>query len=119
MGIEVAKSTVEKYRRRPRKPSSPTWKVFLKNHVNDLIAMDFFVVPTMTYKILFVLVFLVHERRRVVHFNITEHPTAPWTAQQVVDAFPWDKAPGTCSGIAIASMVTPFGGECDIWASRK
>ena len=55
--------------------------------------MDFFVVPTMTYKILFVLVILVHEWRRVVHFNITEHPTAQWTAQQVVEAFPWDEAP--------------------------
>jgi putative transposase len=93
VGIEVAKSTVEKHRPRPRKPSSPTWKAFLKNHVNDLIAMDFFVVPTMTYKILFVLVIIVHERRRVVHFNITEHPTAQWTAQQVVEAFPWDEAP--------------------------
>ena len=93
VGIEVAKSTVARYRLRPRKPSSPTWKAFLKNHVNDLNAMDFFVVPTMTYKILFVLVILVHERRRVVHFNITEHPTAQWTAQQVVEAFPWDEAP--------------------------
>jgi len=89
----VAKSTVEKYRLRPHKPSSLTWKAFLKNHVNDLIAMDFFVVPTMTYKILCVLVILVHERRRAVHFNITEHPTAQWTAQQVVEAFPWDEAP--------------------------
>jgi putative transposase len=93
LGIEVAKSTVERYRLRPRKPSSPTWKAFLQNHVKDLIAMDFFVVPTMIYKILFVLVILVHERRRVIHFNITEHPTAQWTAQQVVDAFPWDEAP--------------------------
>jgi hypothetical protein len=58
-----------------------------------LIALDFFVVPTATHKLLFVLLILAHERRRVVHFNITEHPTAQWTAQQVVDAFPWDEAP--------------------------
>jgi putative transposase len=93
LGIEVAKSTVEKYRRRPPKPPSPTWKTFLQNHVKDLIALDFFVVPTLTHRVLFVLLILDHERRRVVHFNITEHPTAQWTAQQVVDAFPWDEAP--------------------------
>jgi putative transposase len=93
LGITVAKSTVEKYRARPRKPSSPTWKTFLKNHARDVVALDFFTVPTVTFKVLFVLVILAHERRRIVHVNITEHPTAVWTAQQVVEAFPWDKAP--------------------------
>jgi putative transposase len=93
LGIHVAKSTVEKYRVRPRKPPSLTWKAFLNNHVKDLIALDFFVVPTVSYKVLFVLVILAHERRRVVHFNVTAHPTAEWTAQQVVDAFPWDEPP--------------------------
>lgn len=62
LGIEVAKSTVETYRVRRRKPPSPTWKAFLHNHVKDLVSMDFFVVPTVTYKVLFVLVILVHER---------------------------------------------------------
>jgi putative transposase len=89
----VAKSTVEKYRVRPRNPSSPAWKAFLNNHVKDLVALDFFVVPTSSYKVLFVLVILAHKRRRIVHVNVTEHPTAAWTAQQVVDAFPWDGAP--------------------------
>ena len=93
LGIAVAKSTVETYRPRPTKPPSPTWKTFLKNHVQDLVALDFFVVPTVTFRVLFVLVILAHERRRIVHFNITEHPTAEWTAQQVVEAFPWDEAP--------------------------
>jgi len=93
LGIEVAKSTVETYRVRPQTPSSPTWKTFLKNHVHDLVALDFFVVPTVRHKVLFVLVILAHHRRRVVHFNVTEHPTAAWTAQQVIDAFPWGKAP--------------------------
>jgi putative transposase len=93
LGIDVAKSTVETYRVRPRQSPSPTWKTFLHNHVKDLIALDFFVVPTVTHKVLFVLLILAHERRRVVHFNITEHPTAQWTAQQVVEAFPWDEAP--------------------------
>ena len=93
LGIEVAKSTVEKYRVQPHKPPSPTWKTFLKTHVKDLVALDFFVVPTVTYKVLFVLVIIAHERRRIVHMTVTEHPTAQWTAQQVVEAFPWDEAP--------------------------
>jgi transposase InsO family protein len=61
--------------------------------MRDLVALDFFVVPTVTFRVLFVLVILVHARRRVLHFNITEHPTAAWTAQQVVEAFPWNDAP--------------------------
>ena len=76
LGIHVAKSTVEKYRVRPRKPPSPTWKAFLKNHVQDSVSLDFFVVPTVTHKILFVLLILAHHRRCVVHFKVTEHPTA-------------------------------------------
>jgi putative transposase len=93
LGIDVAKSTVETYRVRPRKPSSPTWKTFLKNHGQDLVSLDFFTVPTVAHKILFVLLILAHNRRRLVHFNITEHPTAQWTAQQVLEAFPWGEAP--------------------------
>jgi putative transposase len=93
LGIHVAKSTVEKYRPRFRKPFSPTWKAFLKNHVKDLVSCDFFTVPTVTYKVLFVFVILAHDRRHMVHVNVTEHPTAQWTAQQIVDAFPWDEAP--------------------------
>jgi putative transposase len=93
LGITVAKSTVEKYRPRVRKPPSPTWKAFLKNHVKDIVACDFFTVPTASFKVLFVFVMLVHERRRIVYFNITEHPTAQWTTQQIVEAFPWETAP--------------------------
>jgi putative transposase len=93
LGIDVAKSTVEKYRPSGPQPLSPTWKAFLANHVQDLVALDFFTVPTATHTVLFVLVILAHGRRRVVHFNITEHPTARWTAQQVVEAFPWEDAP--------------------------
>ena len=93
LGIDMAKSTVEKYRPRSRKPSSPTWKAFLNNHAKDLISCDFFTVPTVTCKVLFVFVILAHQRRRIVHFNVTEHPTAQWTVQQIVEAFPWDSAP--------------------------
>jgi len=93
VGIEVTKSTVEKYRMQPPKLPSPTWRTFLSHHVQDLVASDFFVVPTVTDKVLFVLLIVAHHRRRVVHVSVTEHPTAAWTAQQVVDAFPWDEAP--------------------------
>lgn len=93
LGIRVAKSTVEKYRPPVRKPPSPTWKAFLTNHVKDIVACDFFTVPTATFRVLFVFIMLVHECRRIIHVNITEHPTAQWTAQQIVEAFPWDEAP--------------------------
>ena len=93
LGIDVAKSTVERYMVRRRRPPSPTWRAFLRNHAKDLVAIDFFVVPTVRFRVLFVLVALHHHRRKVVHFNVTEHPTAEWTAQQIVEAFPWDEAP--------------------------
>jgi transposase InsO family protein len=93
LGINVAKSTVEKYRPKTRKPSSPTWKAFLNNHVKDIVACDFFTVPTASCKVLFVFILLAHERRRILHFNITEHPTAQWTSHQIVEAFPWETAP--------------------------
>ena len=93
LGITVAKSTVEKYRIRPSKPPSPTWRAFLKNHVADLVSIDFFTIPTIRFKILFVLVVLLHHRRKVVYFNVTENPTAQWAAQQIVEAFPWERAP--------------------------
>jgi transposase InsO family protein len=93
LGIDVAKSTVENYRIRSRRPPSPTWRAFLASHGKELASLDFFTVSTVRFKVLFVLIILAHDRRRVVHFHITEHPTARWTAQQVVEAFPWDTAP--------------------------
>jgi putative transposase len=76
LGIAVAKSTVDKYRLRSSKPPSPTWRAFLKNHVADPVSIDFFTIPTIRFKILFVLVVLLHHRRKVVYFNVTENPTA-------------------------------------------
>jgi transposase InsO family protein len=78
---------------RHRKPPSQTWRTFLDNHVKELVSIDFFTVPTATFRILYVFLVLRHERRQIVHFNITEHPTAQWTAQQIVEAFPFDTAP--------------------------
>jgi transposase InsO family protein len=93
LGIDVAKSTVERYKPHGDRLPSATWRTFLDLHLKDLIAIDFFVVPTATFKVLFVFVVLAHDRRRIVHLNVTEHPTAQWTAQQIVEAFPFDTAP--------------------------
>src|SRR2546426_5471906 len=93
LGIAVSERTVSRLLRRPRRPSSQTWRTFLTNHVATLVSMDFFTVPTLTGRVLFILVLLTHQRRRIIHFNITEHPTAAWTAQQMIEAFPDDTAP--------------------------
>ncbi len=93
LGIDISQSTVSKYMIRRRKPRSQTWRTFLDNHVRDLVACDFFVVPTATFRVLFVFVLLRHDRRKIVHFGVTANPTAAWTGQQLVEAFPWGQAP--------------------------
>ena len=93
LGIDVAERTVSRLVSRRRPPPSQTWRTFLTNHVRDLVSIDFFTVPTARLRVLFVLVVLAHHRRRALHFNVTEHPTAAWTAQQIVDTFPDDTAP--------------------------
>jgi len=93
LGIKVAPSTVARYLPRPRKPPSQTWRAFLTNHLAQTAAIDFFTVPTATFRVLFVFIVLAHERRRVLHFGVTEHPTQEWTMQQMREACPWDEAP--------------------------
>jgi putative transposase len=93
LGLDVCQATVAKYMVARTTPPSQTWRTFLANHVHQIAAADFFVVPTATCRLLFVLVILAHERRRVVHVAVTDHPTAAWTAQQLREAFPWNDAP--------------------------
>jgi len=93
LGLDVAERTVSRLIPKPPSPPSQTWPTFLANHVRDLVSIDFFTVPTASLRVLFVLVVLAHHCRRVIHFNVTEHPTEHWTAQQIVDAFPNDTAP--------------------------
>jgi putative transposase len=93
LGLEISQATVSKYLVRHRTPPSQTWRTFLTNHVQTLVAVDFFTVPTVMFKVLFVFVVLAHDRRRVVRVNVTDTPTAQWTAQQLVEAFPWETAP--------------------------
>src|SRR5713101_1863001 len=93
LGLEVSQRSVARLMPRRPKPPSQTWRTFLRNHLADLVSVDFFVVPTATFRVLYVFVVLLHHRRRVVHFNVTDSPTAAWTAQQIVEAFPDDSAP--------------------------
>ena len=93
LGFEVGEATVSRYMPRRRKPPSQTWRAFLQNHTQDLVSIDFFVVPTATFRVLYVFLVLEHERQRVVHFNVTEGPSAQWTGQQLVNTFPYDSAP--------------------------
>jgi putative transposase len=93
LGLDVAERTVSRLMPKRRPEPSQTWRTFLANHARDLVSIDFFTVPTARLRVLFVLVVLAHHRRHVIHFNISEYPTAAWTAQQIVDAFPNDSAP--------------------------
>ena len=78
--------------RRGKLPSQ-TWRAFLSNHLKQMVSTDFFVVPTVSFRVLYVFVVLAHPRRRLLHFNVTANPTAEWTARQITEAFPWDSAP--------------------------
>ena len=92
-GIDVSEAAVSKYMIRRRGPPSQTWRTFLSNHAKDIIALDFFTVTTATFRILFVLIILSHDRRRILHVNVTEHPTAAWTARQLLEASGFDEEP--------------------------
>jgi transposase InsO family protein len=93
LGIDIGETSVSKYMVRRRRPPSQTWKTFLDTHVTRIVSVDFFTVPTIRFQVLYVFLVLAHERRRIVHFGVTAHPTAEWTAQQLREAFPWETAP--------------------------
>ena len=93
LGIQVSEATVSKYMPRRRKPPSQTWRSFLENHVDTLVAIGFFAVPTVLFHVLFVFVVLAHDRRRILNINVTSSPSAAWAANQIVQAFPWETAP--------------------------
>jgi transposase InsO family protein len=116
LGIEVAQSTVAKYMARSGRGREQTWKTFLHNNVSGIGAMDFLVVPTINFRLLFVLVILRHERRRLISLSVTDHPTAEWIARQITDAFPWDEAPDymvrdrdKCYGHAVTKRLAAMG----------
>jgi transposase InsO family protein len=93
LGIDIAQSTVARYMPRRHRPPSPSWRAFLRSHTAHIAAIDLFVVPTIGFKLLYGLVILRLERRRLVWTNVTANPPAEWIARQIVEAFPWDEAP--------------------------
>jgi len=91
--ITVSDSTIRKYRPQFRSSPSQSWKAFLRNQAKGIVAIDFLTVPTVMFRVLFVFIVLAHDRRKVVHFSVTESPTAVWTGQELVNAFPYMTAP--------------------------
>jgi hypothetical protein len=119
LGIQISERTVSRILRRLRRPPTQTWKTFLHNHLGQMVSIDFFTVPTGRLRVLFVFVVLEHRRRQVLHFNVTEHPTAAWTAQQIVAAFADRDAPG----YLIRDRDRVYGDEVRVrmasWASKR
>lgn len=87
LGIGVSERTVSRILQTLKRPPSQTWKTFLENHIGEMVATDFFTVPTVRMRVFFIFLILEHTRRRVLRFAVTEHPTAEWTGQQMVEAF--------------------------------
>ena len=127
LGIDISERSVSGLlSRRNPKPPSQTWKTFIKNHMTETVAVDFLVVPTIRFRLLFVFVVLSHAHRKVIHFNVTAYPTAEWTAQQITQAFPWDKVPryllrdrGSSYGAVFRKRVNAMGIEEVMTAYRS
>jgi hypothetical protein len=119
LGIDIGETSVSKYMARHPKPPSQTWRTFLENHVKDLVSVDFFTVPTIRFQVLYVFLVLAHDRRRIVHVNVTAHPTAEWTAQQLRDAFPWNTVPRPFCVIATAFSARRSARMYKPWVSRR
>jgi transposase InsO family protein len=94
LGFEVAQSSVAKYMVKRRGPPGQEWLTFLRNHAPDIAAMDFLVVPTIGFDLLYAFVIVRIDRRDLVWINVTKNPTAEWVSCQIMEAFPWDGAPG-------------------------
>jgi transposase InsO family protein len=93
LGIEISQATVAKYMLRRRGRPSPTWRSFLRNQAAGIVAIDMFVVASASFRLLYVMIILAHDRRKIVRFDVTQHPTSGWLSRQVTEAFPWDTAP--------------------------
>jgi len=95
LGFELSETTVTRWMRRaPRVPEpGKRWLAFLRNHREAIAAMDFFTVPTVTFNLLYCFFIISHDRRRILHFNVTRHPTSSWIVQQLREAFPYQSAP--------------------------
>jgi hypothetical protein len=117
LGIEVSRSILAKYMVRSGRGRSQTWKTFLHDHAAGIAAMDFLVVPTVGFKMLFVLVIFRHQRRRLISLGVTANPTAEWIARQITEAFPWNEAPNYLSATATRPTATLSPDASQPWAS--
>ena len=93
LGIDVGQTTVGKYMARNRRPPSQGWKTFLRNHADGIASMDLFVVPTISFKLLYGLLILKHGRREIMFLSATAHPSAEWISRQLTEAFGWEEGP--------------------------
>ncbi len=93
LGIDVGQTTVAKYMARSRRPPSQGWKTFLQNHAEGIASIDLFVVPTVSFRLLYGFLMLRHDRRQILSLGVTAHPTAEWIARQITEACGWDRAP--------------------------
>ena len=126
LGFSISQAAVSKYMVRHPSPPSQSWRTFLTNHADCLASIDFFVVPTATFHLLFGFIVLHHERRQIVHFGVTANPTMAWVAQQIREAFPWGTAPrymirdrDGAYGQSFRSTVTAMGVEEVVTAPRS
>jgi transposase InsO family protein len=118
LGFDISERTVLRWMRKaPRNPEpAKRWMAFLNNHREAIAAMDFFTVPTLTFEVLYCFFIISHDRRRILHFNVTRHPTSAWVIQQLREAFPYDTAPrylifdrGSCFNAEMIDAVKSFG----------
>src|SRR5580765_4093156 len=93
LGIDVGQTSVAKYMARRRRPPSQGWRTFLRNHLDGVASIDLFVVPTISFKLLYGLLILRHDRRRILWVGVTPSPTAEWVARQVSEACGWEPVP--------------------------
>ena len=93
LGIDIGQTSVAKYMARRRSPPSQGWKTFLHNHADSIAAMDLFVVPTISFRLLYGLLIMGHDRRQILWFGVTAHPTAEWIANQITEACGWEQPP--------------------------
>jgi transposase len=120
LGIAISERTVSRILRKLRRPPTQTWKSFPHNHVGQMVSINFFNVPTFTMKVLFVFIMLEHGRRKVLHFHVTEHPTAAWTAQQICRGVsPIESLPVILSAIGTAVTAPRFDRESSPWEWKK
>ena len=117
LGIDIGQTSVAKYMARRRRPPSQGWRTFLRNHADGIAAMDLFVVPTISFRLLYGLLILRHDRRRILWLGATTHPTAEWIARQLVEACGWDRFLATSSMTAIDRMARCSFGVFVPWAS--